>query len=57
MLLIHQYLHLFKIDGFASFAQKATLPGQIGLMNGQDEYAPDRGVGGFPEFDVPTVGS
>ena len=30
---------------------QAREPGQIGPMNGQDEYAPDRGVGGFPEFD------
>ena len=29
----------------------APLPGQIRPMNGQDQYAPDRGVGGFPEFD------
>ena len=26
------------------------LPSQIRLMNGQDQYAPERGVGGFPEF-------
>ena len=31
--------------------RKATLPGQIGPMSGQDQYAPDRGVGGCPEFD------
>ena len=29
----------------------APLPGQMRPMNGQDQYAPDRGVGGFPEFD------
>ena len=26
-------------------------PGQIRQRNGQDQYAPDRGVGGFQEFD------
>ena len=52
MLLIYPYFYSYVRVGFASFAQiRPRTPSQIRVMNGQARYAPERGVGGFPEFD------
>ena len=50
MLLIYLFFNLYVRRRCASFAQKSPHPSsQIRLMNGRDQYAPERALGGFPE--------
>ena len=43
------YLFLYK-SRLRKLCTKPPSPGQRRPMNGQDQYAPDRGAGGSPEF-------